>query len=194
MLRHFTQNHKSQPHSGARGSPKSVEHILWGPWKCVNSMWPTSLWSVDNIQQCGCLPAVQIQLWTIKSRYLQKAEHRHACTKTHTHAHTEYLLKTEALVMRTKHLTLQVDQHGPVWTQPGTAHWQVVPRQTLWFGGRRMWRDQMSRVWDWVIYKETETVCSPQFPSRSSLNNADLKHNFKRKRHWRKLQTIIYTV
>lgn len=43
-----------------------------------------------------------------------------------------YLLQTEALVVWSKHSTLQVDQRGGVWTQPGTGDRQVVPGQTLW--------------------------------------------------------------
>lgn len=77
--------------------------------------------------------------------------------------------------MRSKHLALQVDQRGGVWTQPGTGYRQVVPGQSLWVRLRTC-RDQRGgggRACKTVLL--TKVMCSPQFPSRSSLNNADLK-------------------
>lgn len=86
-----------------------------------------------------------------------------------------YLLQTEALVVRSQHSALQVDQRGCVWTQPGTGHGQVVPGQTLWVRLRTC-RDQRGGAGsarETVLL--TNVTRSPQVPSRPSLNNADLK-------------------
>ena len=117
---------------------------------------------------------------TEEDRHTINGKHSHR----HTHSHTQYLLQSEALVVRTKHSPLQVDQRGAVRTQPGTGNGQVVPGQTLWFGGRRTHRDQSHRAdGNHELGSPTEMMLSPQFPSRSSLNNADLKQNIVRLDH-----------
>lgn len=85
----------------------------------------------------------------------------------------DHLLQTEALVVRSKHSALQVDQRGGVWTQPGTGHGQVVPRQTLWIRLRTC-RGQRVRAGSKTVLL-TNVMSSPQLPSRPSLNNVDLK-------------------